>query len=207
VRAFDRRAGSFVDLAPAACDFGYRSSAFKREAGRYIVTRVRFAFERGGETVVRYAELSRALSLRDGESAPSRRVRETVIALRRAKGMILDEADPDSMSAGSFFVNPVLDAAGLAAIEAATEERIPRFDAGDGRFKVPAAWLVEHAGFPKGWGSARAGVSRKHALALVNRGGATARDLLTVARAIREGVSRRFGVVLEPEPVLVGCAW
>jgi UDP-N-acetylmuramate dehydrogenase len=207
VRAFDRSTRSFVDLAPDACGFGYRSSAFKRAAGRYVVTRVRFAFERGDQTVVRYAELSRALSLADGDTAPSRRVRETVIALRRAKGMILDAADPDSVSAGSFFVNPVLDAAALAAIEAAAGERVPRFDAGNGRFKVPAAWLVEHAGFPKGWGTARAGVSRKHALALVNRGGATAEDLLGVARAIRDGVSRRFGVVLEPEPVFVGCSW
>jgi UDP-N-acetylmuramate dehydrogenase len=104
-------------------------------------------------------------------------------------------------------MNPVLDASGLAAIEAGTEERVPRFDAGRGCFKVPAAWLVERAGFPKGWGTGRAGVSRKHALALVNRGGATARELLAVARAIREGVSRRFGVVLEPEPVFVGCSW
>jgi UDP-N-acetylmuramate dehydrogenase len=207
VRAFDRRARSFVDLAPSACGFGYRSSAFKRDAGRYIVTRVRFAFERGDETVVRYAELSRALSVADGASAPSRRVREAVVVLRRAKGMILDAADPESVSAGSFFVNPVLDAAGLAAIEAGTEERVPRFDAGGGRFKVPAAWLVERAGFPKGWGTERAGVSRKHALALVNRGGATAQDLLAVARSIRDGVSRRFGVVLEPEPVFVGCSW
>jgi UDP-N-acetylmuramate dehydrogenase len=207
VRALDRRTGAFVDLAPAACGFGYRSSAFKRDAGRYIVTRVRFVFGRGDETVVRYAELGRALSILEGESAPSRRVRDTVIALRRGKGMILDDADPDSVSAGSFFVNPVVDAGGLAAIEAAAGERVPRFDAGEGRFKVPAAWLVEHAGFPKGWGTARAGVSRKHALALVNRGGATAQDLLGVARAIREGVSRRFGVALDPEPVLVGCSW
>jgi UDP-N-acetylmuramate dehydrogenase len=207
VRAVDRRVGAFVDLAPAACGFGYRSSAFKRDASRYIVTSVRFAFARGDETIVRYAELSRALSIPEGGAAPSRRVRDTVIALRRAKGMILDDADPDSVSAGSFFVNPVVDAGGLAAIEGAAGERVPRFDAGQGRFKVPAAWLVEHAGFPKGWGTARAGVSSKHALALVNRGGATARDLLDVARAIRQGVSDRFGVVLEPEPVLVGCSW
>jgi UDP-N-acetylmuramate dehydrogenase len=206
VRAFDRRARSFVDLAPDACGFGYRSSAFKRDAGRYVVTRVRFEFAWGDDTVVRYAELGRALSLAEGESAPSRRVREAVVALRRAKGMILDATDPESRSAGSFFVNPVLDAAGLGVIEAAAAERVPRFDTGDGRFKVPAAWLVERAGFPRGWGTARAGVSRKHALALVNRGGATARDLLAVAGAIREGVHRRFGVVLEPEPVFVGCS-
>jgi UDP-N-acetylmuramate dehydrogenase len=130
-----------------------------------------------------------------------------VIALRRAKGMVLDAGDPDSVSAGSFFVNPILDAGRLATLEASVGQRPPRFDAGEGRFKVPAAWLVEQAGFPKGWGNARAGVSCKHALALVNRGGASARELLAVARAIRDGVRARFGIVLEPEPVFVGCSW
>jgi UDP-N-acetylmuramate dehydrogenase len=206
VRVFDRAAGAFVDMSAGACGFGYRASVFKRES-RWIVTSVRFAFARGGETVVRYAELSRALGVADGQGAPSRRVRETVIALRRAKGMVLDASDPDSVSAGSFFVNPVVDAGRLAAIDAAAGEKPPRFEAGEGRFKVPAAWLVERAGFPKGWGDGRAGVSRKHALAIVNRGGATAGELLAVARAIRDGVRGRFGVVLEPEPVLVGCSW
>jgi UDP-N-acetylmuramate dehydrogenase len=206
VRAFDREVGAFVDMNAGACGFGYRASVFKRES-RWIVTRVRFAFARGDETVVRYAELARALSVADGESAPSRRVREVVIALRRAKGMVLDASDPDSVSAGSFFVNPVVDGQRLASIEGAAGARPPRFAAGAGRFKVPAAWLVERAGFPRGWGHARAGVSRKHALAIVNRGGATASELLTVARAIRDGVRRRFEVVLEPEPVLIGCSW
>jgi UDP-N-acetylmuramate dehydrogenase len=206
VRVFDRVAGAFADMSASACGFGYRASLFKGES-RWIVTRVRFAFARGDETVVRYAELARALSVAEGESAPSRRVRDTVIALRRAKGMVLDASDPDSVSAGSFFVNPIVDAGRLAAVEAAAGEKPPRFDAGNGRLKVPAAWLVERAGFPKGWGQGRAGVSRKHALAIVNRGGATARELLAVARAIRDGVRRRFGVVLEPEPVLVSCSW
>jgi UDP-N-acetylmuramate dehydrogenase len=206
VRVFDRTAGAFVDMSAAACGFGYRASVFKRES-RWIVTRVRFSFARGGDTVVRYAELSRALGVAEGSSAPSRRVRETVIALRRGKGMVLDANDPDSVSAGSFFVNPVVDAARLAAVEAAAGEKPPRFDGGEGRFKVPAAWLVERAGFARGWGEGRAGVSRKHALAIVNRGGATSSELLGVARAIRDGVRARFGLVLEPEPVLVGCSW
>lgn len=207
VRLFDREAGAFVEMHPGACCFGYRASVFKRQTGRWIVTRVRFAFERGEVTVVRYPELARALGIAEGASAPSRRVREAVIALRRAKGMILDASDPESVSAGSFFVNPIVDAARLALIEAASGERTPRFDAGEGRFKVPAAWLVERAGFPKGWGTGRVGVSRKHALALVNRGGATARELLAAARSIRDGVNAKFGVVLAPEPVLVGCSW
>jgi UDP-N-acetylmuramate dehydrogenase len=121
--------------------------------------------------------------------------------------MVVDAGDPDSVSAGSFFVNPVVDASTLADVEIRAGERPPRFDAGDGRFKLAAAWLVERAGFPRGWGEGRVGVSRKHALALVNRGGGSAGELLTVARTIREGVKGRFGVELEPEPVLVGCSW
>jgi len=206
VRAFDREVGSFVDMTPAECAFGYRASVFKRRA-RWIVTSVSFAFELGREGVVRYAELARALSVQEGGTAPSRVLRDAVIALRRAKGMVLDEGDADSVSAGSFFVNPVVDAAGLATVESRVGARPPSFDAGEGRFKLAAAWLVERAGFAKGWGNGRAGVSRKHALALVNRGGATTRELLEVARAIRDGVYARFGVVLEPEPVFIGCSW
>jgi len=207
VRAFDREASAFVGMAPEDCRFGYRASVFKRR-DRWLVTSVRFVFEVGRESSpVRYAELAKALSIREGERAPARVVRETVIALRRGKGMILDAADPDSVSAGSFFVNPVVDAPTLASVEARAGERPPRFDAGDGRFKLAAAWLVERAGFPKGWGEGRVGVSRKHALALVNRGGATASELLAAARTIKDGVKARFGVELEPEPVLVGCSW
>ena len=121
--------------------------------------------------------------------------------------MVVDPQDPDSVSAGSFFVNPVVDAAKLVEVESLASERPPRFDAGEGLFKLAAAWLVERAGFPKGWGTGRVGVSRKHALALVNRGGATAEELLAAARTIRDGVRARFGVTLEPEPVLVGCSW
>jgi UDP-N-acetylmuramate dehydrogenase len=207
VRAFDRDLSAFVDLTPGECQFGYRTSVFKRNR-RWIVTSVRFVFEMSRESApVRYAELARALSLREGECAPARRVREAVIALRRGKGMVLDADDPDSVSAGSFFVNPVVDAATLAVVESRAGERAPRFDAGEGRFKLAAAWLVERAGFPRGWGEGRVGVSRKHALALVNRGGATASDLLRVARSIREGVRGRFGVELEPEPDFIGCSW
>jgi UDP-N-acetylmuramate dehydrogenase len=207
VRVFDREACAFVDMAPSDCGFGYRASVFKRR-DRWIVTGVRFVFEVGGDSApVRYAELAKALSIQDGERASSRVVRDTVLALRRGKGMVLDAGDPDSVSAGSFFVNPIVDAPTLADVEARAGERPPRFEAGDGRFKLAAAWLVERAGFAKGWGEGRVGVSRKHALALVNRGGANAQELLAVARTIREGVRRRFGVDLEPEPVLVGCSW
>jgi UDP-N-acetylmuramate dehydrogenase len=207
VRAFDRAAGAFVDMDARECGFGYRASVFKR-SDRWIVTRVRFVFEAGDESApVRYAELARALGVGEGARAPARVVRATVTRLRRAKGMVVDAGDPESVSAGSFFVNPVVDAATAARVEERAGERPPRFDAGEGRVKLAAAWLVERAGFRRGWGEGRAGVSRKHALALVNRGGATAGELLDVARAIRDGVRERFGVELEPEPVLVGCAW
>ncbi len=207
VRAFDRQERSFVEIDGRDCAFGYRASLFKRSP-RWIVTSVRFDLEACPEAAPsRYPELARALVARDGARVSLRTVRETVLSLRRGKGMVLDPDDPESVSAGSFFVNPIVDAAGLAEVEARAGERPPCFDAGAGRSKLAAAWLVEHAGFRRGWGEGRVGVSRKHALALVNRGGATARELLSAARAIREGVRARFGVALEPEPVLVGCSW
>jgi UDP-N-acetylmuramate dehydrogenase len=207
VRVYDRDAAAFVDMDRSACGFGYRASLFKRN-DRYVVTSVRFDLEVGDESVpLRYAELTAALGVDAGARVPLRRARETVIALRRRKGMVIDPQDPDSVSAGSFFVNPVVGAAKLAEVESLASERLPRFDAGEGLFKLAAAWLVERAGFSKGWGAGRVGVSRKHALALVNRGGATADELLSVARTIGRGVHARFGVRLEPEPVLVGCSW
>ncbi len=205
VRVFDRAAGCALTLDAAACAFGYRTSVFKR-SDRFIVMSVRYVLDRASESApVRYAELARALSLHEGQRAPLGRVRDTIVALRRGKGMVVDPDDTDSVSAGSFFVNPVLDARAFAALEQRAGESPPRFDAGGGRVKVAAAWLVERAGFPKGWAAGRVGVSRKHALALVNRGGATTRELLVLARAIRGGVWERFGVELEPEPVFVGC--
>jgi UDP-N-acetylmuramate dehydrogenase len=138
-----------------------------------------------------------------------------VIELRRAKGMVLDASDPESVSAGSFFVNPVLASDAFDALERrareagvlADGERMPRFAAGEGMHKASAGWLVERAGFVKGYGDGAVGVSRKHALALVHRGGGSARELLALARTIRDGVRARFGVTLVPEPVMVGCSW
>jgi UDP-N-acetylmuramate dehydrogenase len=207
VRAFDRAAGDFVTMDHDACRFGYRASVFKR-SDRWVVTGVRFELPVSPASApIRYAELASALGVRIGDRAPSRTTRATVIALRRGKGMVMDPADPDSVSAGSFFVNPVVDAAALSRVEARAGQRPPRFEAGDARYKLAAAWLVERAGFPRGWTAGRVGVSSKHALALVNRGGATARELLAAARQIRDGVRSRFEVDLEPEPVLVGCSW
>jgi UDP-N-acetylmuramate dehydrogenase len=207
VRAFDREARAFVELDRAACGFGYRASIFKR-SDRWIVTSVRFELEVATTSApLQYAELVGSLGVAAGARAPLGAVRERVIALRRGKGMVLDAEDPESVSAGSFFVNPTLDVSLLTNLDARTEEKAPRFPAGPGRFKVAAAWLVERAGFAKGWTAGRVGVSRKHALALVNRGGATALELLGAARTIRDGVRSRFGVELEPEPVFVGCSW
>jgi UDP-N-acetylmuramate dehydrogenase len=203
VRVYDRDARAFVDMDPLACGFGYRASIFKRN-DRWIVTRVRFAFRRSHDDEVRYAELSRALTVAEGSRAPAARIRSTVIALRRAKGMVLDDGDPESVSAGSFFVNPIVDASSLGHVESVAGKTPPRFDAGEGRWKLPAAWLVEQAGFAKGWTLGRAGISRKHALAIVNRGGASASEILAAARTVRDGVRARFSVTLEPEPVLVG---
>lgn len=206
VRVFDRRRRTFVDMAPAECRFDYRGSIFKRD-DRWIVTRVTFLFDRDGRESIRYPELSKALGIREGEPAPASRVRETVIGLRRGKGMVLDQADPESVSAGSFFVNPIVDVATAARVEALAGQRPPGHPAGEGRIKLAAAWLVERAGFARGWTLGRAGVSRKHALAIVNRGEATASEVLAAARAVRDGVRDRLGVSLEPEPVMVGCEW
>jgi UDP-N-acetylmuramate dehydrogenase len=206
VRVYDRAAGAFVDMPAGDCRFVYRSSVFKG-SDRWIVTRVRFVLELGSAGVVRYPELARALDLPEGGRAPLRQLRETVIALRRAKGMVLDPNDPESVSAGSFFVNPIVDAATLSDVSARAGAPPPSFDAGGGRHKIAAAWLVERAGFVKGSGDGRVGISRKHALALVHRGGGTTSELVALARSIRDRVRDRFGVALAPEPVPVGFSW
>jgi UDP-N-acetylmuramate dehydrogenase len=210
VRVWDRAAGQVLELDHAACRFAYRNSAFRGRDDRIILS-VTFALAEDSDSApIRYAELARALGVREGERAPLALVRETVIALRRGKGMVLDPADPDSTSAGSFFTNPIVDAAGLAALRErvravlGAEATLPVFPEADGRSKVSAAWLIERAGFPKGHALGPVAISGKHALALTNRGGATTADLLALARAIRDGVKASFGVSLENEPVFVG---
>jgi UDP-N-acetylmuramate dehydrogenase len=153
---------------------------------------------------VRYAELARALGVEIGDRVPLADVREAVLALRRGKGMVLDAADPDTRSAGSFFTNPLLDPEQLRALLARVDAPPPTWPEPDGRTKVSAAWLIERAGFGKGAFDGPVGISSKHTLALVNRGGGTAADLVRVARAVRDGVRDAFGVDLVPEPVVVG---
>ena len=206
VRAWDRDAERVVAFDNPACRFAYRSSVF-RGRDRHVILDVTFALERSEESrPIRYAELARALAIDEGKSAPTSVVRETVIALRRKKGMVLDARDPDTKSAGSFFTNPILSHDELAALRARVPagEKLPEFPEKDGRTKVSAAWLIERAGFTKGHAAGRAAISSKHALALVNRGGASTAELLSLARAVRDGVREKFGVTLENEPVFVG---
>ena len=159
---------------------------------------------------IRYAELARALGVEQGGTAPLADVRDAVLALRRRKGMVVDPGDPDSVSAGSFFTNPVLSAEAFAALEAraGNGSRPPRFPQPDGSVKTSAAWLIEHAGFQRGHGDpATIAISSKHTLALTNRGAGTTAQLVALAREIADGVQERFGVELEPEPVFAGHAW
>lgn len=207
VRTLDRTTGHLKTFTNAECDFGYRWSRFKAEPGRWVVLEVSFQFSLGEMSApIRYGELARTLGVETGERADSSAVREAVLGLRRGKGMVLDETDHDTWSAGSFFTNPILTADAAATLP----ERAPRFPAGDGLTKTSAAWLIDQAGFAKGFGAGvgegRATLSTKHTLALTNRGNARAEDLLTLARVVRAGVEQRFGITLVPEPVLIGCA-
>jgi len=221
VRAYDRSRRVVTELASADCGFGYRTSAFKRSVapgavtGRFVVLDVTFLLRRASLSApVRYPELARTLGIGEGDQAPLADVRSAVLGLRRGKGMVLDAADPDTRSAGSFFTNPVLDLAAFAELERAVaaafgpRAKVPRFPAGPGQVKVPAAWLIERAGFTKGYapgpGKQAARISAKHTLALVNPGAATAAGLLALAREIADGVRKAFGVDLAAEPVLVG---
>lgn len=208
VRAYDREADRVEDLPAEACAFAYRSSAFKYR-DRHVVLAVTFELEAAqAGRPVRYAELARELGIEVGETAPLAAVREAVLALRCGKGMVIDPADPDSVSAGSFFINPILALDDYEALVArAAPERPPAWPESEGQIKTSAAWLIERAGFSRGHGDGAAGISSKHTLALVNRGGATTTQLLELAREIALGVRERFGVELRPEPVLVGQAW
>jgi len=204
VEVYDRQRRRRRTLDPGDCAFGYRTSRFKQEPDRFVVLAVHYRLRRTPESMpVRYPELASSLGIELGGSVPVGRLRQAVLDLRRAKGMVLDVADHDTWSAGSFFTNPV-----LADVDA---ERLPpdapRWPAAEGRVKTSAAWLVEHAGFGRGAGGeltgSRATLSTKHALAITNRGGATAADVLRLAAAVQGAVRERFGVELTPEPVVV----
>jgi UDP-N-acetylmuramate dehydrogenase len=211
VRVYDRETGQVEDMPAAACGFVYRGSVFKYHDRRVVLSvtfRMREAAHSGP---LRYAELARALDVPIGGTAPLVAVREAVLALRRGKGMVIDPADPDSVSAGSFFTNPILGADAYEALRQSAgrvgSDQPPGWPEPDSRVKTSAAWLIEQSDFHRGYGNGRVGISTKHTLALVNRGGATTAELMALAREIADGVRDRFGIALHPEPVLVGHDW
>ncbi len=200
VRTWDRLDRCQRTFAASDCGFGYRTSRFKEEPGRYLVLTVTFQFKQGTLSApLKYAELAAALDVDQLGRAPMTEVRERVLALRAGKGMVLDPHDHDTWSAGSFFTNPILAPESLPP-------GAPSWPQPDGRVKTSAAWLIEQAGFAKGYGNELVSLSTKHTLALTNRGSARTADLLLLAREVRDGVAATFGIELEPEPQLVSCA-
>ncbi|WP_280402997.1 UDP-N-acetylmuramate dehydrogenase [Nocardia brasiliensis] len=212
VQLLDRASGAIRWVTPGELGFGYRTSVLKHRDDA-VVLAVDFALDpKGMSAPLRYGELATRLGAVDGESRPAAEVRDAVLGLRAGKGMVLDSADHDTWSAGSFFTNPVVAADRVPAVRAAIaahvgEVTVPTYPAPDG-VKFSAGWLIERAGFAKGFpgSGAPARLSTKHTLALTNRGAATAADLVELARTVRDGVAERFGIRLEPEPVTVGVA-
>jgi len=206
VRALDTRTGRVLTLAAGECGFAYRDSRFKSgEPGRWVVLAVVYHLRPEGPATVRYADVERHLGAR-GVSSPSLAdVRESVLAVRRAKSMVLDPADDNRRSCGSFFVNPVVGLEEAAKVEArALDPGMPRWPQADGRVKLSAAWLIEHAGFRRGLRAGPVGLSTRHALAIVAHDGARARDVAALARRVQGAVEERFGIRLTPEPVSWG---
>lgn len=199
VDLYDRRSDTVRAHVPAAAlGLAYRTSALKGNADA-VVLRVRLAVAADGRSApIRYAELARTLGVDPGGRVPAAAARDAVLDLRRSKGMVLDAADHDTWSVGSFFTNPVVS-------QAVAPPQAPWWPAGAGRVKLPAAWLIEHAGFARGFGGEHVALSGRHVLALTHRGGGTTAELLALAARVRAGVEHRFGIRLEPEPVLVGC--
>jgi UDP-N-acetylmuramate dehydrogenase len=205
--ALDVRSGEEEEFEKADCGFAYRTSIFNTtQRGHYVILRVSYALVHDGEPRVAYADLQRHFAGLSRKPTLAE-VREAVRQIRASKSMLLIPGDEDARSAGSFFKNPVLSAQEFDALKqraAARTLQVPSYPALEAQRKVPAAWLVEQSGFPKGYGNGRVGLSRKHALALVNRGGATAAEIVTIKDEIQRKVEERWGIRLEPEPVLVG---
>jgi UDP-N-acetylmuramate dehydrogenase len=212
VKVLDRNTGDTTEFANTDCHFAYRSSIFNTtQSDRYVLLRVDFALRSDGIARLHYRDLQLHFS---GDTKPPdiRQIRDAILQIRKSKAMIICQDDPDSKSVGSFFRNPVL---GLIAIEKMeselrargffrSNEKVPRFDMPDGKVKIPAAWLIEHAGFNKGYEYGCAAISGKHALAIINRGGAKAQDILDLMHRIQDRVNEAFHVFLKPEPVFVG---
>jgi UDP-N-acetylmuramate dehydrogenase len=209
VRVLDRRTGRIEELPWEACGFAYRSSAFKRDPGHWVVLAVTFALDRDPlSRPITYDELACALHIEKGKRAPLRDVRDAVFEVRRRKGMVVDPADPDSVSAGSFFTNPILTPEKLEDLRARASACPRGWPEPGGRFKISAAWLIERVGITKGYGDPRTiAISNKHTLALTNRGEGTTAQLVALAREVADRVEDEFGITLYPEPVFVGHKW
>jgi UDP-N-acetylmuramate dehydrogenase len=211
VQVLERSSGELAWLPAADCGFGYRASHFKSSwRERYLVLAIRLHLRRQATTTASYPELRKRLGVAEGEAAALAEIRAAVLALRGEKAMLYAPGTPNGRSAGSFFLNPVVDVAIADRVAAAARKRgasreLPRFPSSAG-VKLSAAWLIEEAGFHRGWGEGRASLSERHTLAIVNRGGATAADVLAVAGAVWRGVRAAFGIELEPEPVFLGFA-
>lgn len=203
VRCYDRSANTIVDLSNADCGFTYRRSIFNSVAReRYVVVSVTFELRPGCEANIDYKDLKERFN--DGRPTLAE-ARDAVLEIRRSKSMVIDADDPNSQSAGSFFKNPIVDAERVDEIGAsAGVDSVPKFPASEGKVKVPAAWLIERSGFHKGFRLDRAGISTNHSLAIVNFGGASAAEIVALKDVIQNGVSEKFGILLEPEPVFVG---
>ena len=205
VRVMERASLAISELSPQTCAFGYRTSAFKTtEQDRWLVLDVTYRLQPDASPVLRHGELTRALIEQGIERPTAAEARAAVLAVRGNKSMLEDPTDPNGRSCGSFFVNPILTPAELTWAETRTAAQIPRYELEDGRFKVPAAWLIEHAGFSKGFADGPVALSTKHSLAIVAHEGARAADVVRLARRVRAGVTERFGVRLHPEPAFWG---
>jgi UDP-N-acetylmuramate dehydrogenase len=211
VEAFDLSTRRLVKLTAAECEFGYRTSRFKhRDRDRFIITEVSYRLAAGGDPAVRYAELKRHLDEQGKGSPTLSEVRESVIRLRKRKAMVIDPADTDSRSVGSFFVNPVVSLEQFEMVKQRASDflkdgqAIPAFPAPDGQVKLSAAWLIERAGINRGYVHGNVGTSTKHALAIINRGGGTSREVAELAEIIKARVSEAFNVALTPEPIFAG---
>lgn len=201
VRCFDRKTGAFVTLSNSDCGFSYRSSIFNTtERDRYVVAAATFTLLEGGDPRIAYPELER--TFQETSQPTLAHVREQISRIRRAKSMIIDPSDPNSRSAGSFFKNPIVEQTRYEELKAAHAD-MPSFPSGS-KVKIPAAWLIEHSGFQKGFEMGQAGISTNHTLALINRGRATAREIVLLKNKIQTAVQEVFGIEMVPEPVLIG---
>lgn len=209
VQVLDTRDNEIRELCNEACGFAYRSSIFNSsERGRFIVLRVDFSLQEGGDPRIHYADLKRYFTSRDASPSLAE-TREAVRQIRASKGMLITPGDEDCCSAGSFFKNPVLPDSEYESLHQRAQERglqIPSYPALNAYRKISAAWLVENSGFQKGYSRGPVGISRKHALAIVNRGAAKAADIVNLKEEIQQSVAQKWGIQLQPEPVFVGFA-